>query len=388
MANTVEEVRVVGDSSSGAIVLGVIGAGVAVLAVNYAVSDVGESWLAQITSSLKTSSKDKASADDELKLKADKERARLEMSKRLQRGSQATPTRQQSQTQSQRQQTSAPRQSSQAAPAQSLAQPRRQPIPRKPQPEATATATNFVSKTFGGPPSSPVTKPGGADTGVQSAQRMLNTFFQAHVIDEDGKIGPHTIDAISQFQAAQKLPVTGLIDDKTHDFLVQISTPLSDGRGQTRGQTKTGQDSSSHYSHLIEPTDRSQPDWWGGLKEMASFWLLPPPITYGRLMEKQHAAEDAHARVHTGYWTGAQGKGEGWKTETAPLGKAAQDIIARAISEGDSQTLHALSHQLAAAGFSRAAAAAGGGGGSGHGVTPLLPPPPTGHASSDIGPGF
>jgi peptidoglycan hydrolase-like protein with peptidoglycan-binding domain len=216
-----------------------------------------------------------------------------------------------------------------------------------------------------------VTKPGGADKGVQDAQKMLNTFFQGHVIAEDGKIGPHTIDALKQFQAAQKLPVTGLIDDRTHDFLVQISTPLP------VSQTKVGEDLLPKYSHLIEHADRSQPDWWGGVRELASYWLLPPPISYARQMAQAHALEDVH--THTGYRTGAP-LGD-WKAETAPLGKAAQDVLSHAISEGDPKTLRALSKALSAAGFPSAASAMGGRGG----VTPLSPPPPQTH---DLGPGF
>jgi hypothetical protein len=163
--------------------------------------------------------------------------------------------------------------------------------------------------------------------------------------------------------------VTGIIDKTTHDFLVQISTPLPVSK------TVTGEE--PRYSHLLEPIDRSIPDWWGAAREFGSYWLLPPPISYARQMASAHALEDAH--VHTGYRTGAPL--QDWKTETASLGKAAQDIISHAISEGDAQTLKTLSKMLSAAGFSAAAQAAGG---SGHGVTAL---PPPGH-TSDVGPGF
>jgi uncharacterized membrane protein YgcG len=198
-----------------------------------------------------------------------------------------------------------------------------------PQDQVKAEATNFISKTFGGPPSAPKGKPGGADFGVRETQRMLNVFFQGHVIEEDGKMGPRTKDAIVQFQQAQKLPATGIVDSKTHDFLVQVATPL----------TRT-----AFFSQLHVGIDQDD-----------------------------------------------------WKAETASLGKAAQDIISHAISEGDPHTLRSLSKTLSAAGFSRAARASqgggsggasggssGAGGGSGHGVTAL--PPPTGHG--DIGPGF
>jgi len=323
-------------SDGGAIAVGVLGAGVAVLAVNYAMSAPGESWLAKIEEALKPDSKDPV-------LSPSKERARKEVSKRLQgqaqRGRATVPT--------------APSSQPQAMPAQRRGPPPprsqwQQPPPQQ-HPQADSTVTNLVSKTFGGPPSSPVTKPGGADKGVQDAQKMLNTFFQGHVIDEDGKIGPHTIDAIKQFQAAQKLPVTGIIDGTTHDFLVQISTPLP------VSQTKVGE---APYSHLIEHADRSIPDWWGAAREFGSYWLLPPPISYARQMAQAHAVEDS--RTHTGYWAGAAG-GD-WKAETAPLGKAAQDVLSHAISEGDPKTLRALSKALSAAGFPSAASAMGGSG--------------------------
>jgi len=177
--------------------------------------------------------------------------------------------------------------------------PGRSPL-HQPASNVKSTATNFISKTFGGPPSSPKTSFGDADFGVQTAQRMLNIFFQGHVIEEDGKMGPRTKEALLQFQQAQKLPLTGVIDNKTHDFLVQIATPL----------------------------------------------------TTDPLAEAKRAASASTTR------TGAMYVGAGdWKAETAALGKAAQNIISHAMSDRDPKTQASLSSTLSAAGFSKAAAA-------------------------------
>jgi len=158
---------------------------------------------------------------------------------------------------------------------------------------------------------------------------MLNTFFQGHVIEEDGKMGPRTKDALLQFQQAQKLPLTGIIDDKTHDFLVQIATPL----------------------------------------------------TTDPLAEAKRTASASMTRTGAMYVGAAD-----WKAETAALGKAAQNIIAHAMSDKDPQTQASLSSTLSAAGFPKAAAAASQKTSSAHGVT-VLPPPPS-SSSQDFGPGF
>lgn len=154
-------------------------------------------------------------------------------------------------------------------------------------------ATNFISKTFGGPPSSQSTGP---DEGVRKAQKALNDVLKSH-LNPDGIMGPLTSAALKQFQAVKGLSVTGKIDTATHDALDNLASG-SDGSGS---------------------------------------WLT----------EMSHAF----------HLTGAGGAD--WKSEVSSLGQAGQDIIAKAISEGDSRTLHSLSHALQAAGFSQAAAACG-----------------------------
>jgi hypothetical protein len=294
-------------AESGAILLGVLGCGVAVFAVDYAMSEPGDSWFDQIKAKLE--SHPAPQGEDE-----GKGRRRTPTLKRIAPPSPHSRTLPPHVSQTQRQ----PRQpqsfTQQPSSQTWQAPPVRPPPQRQIVDQAKATAQNLISKTFGGPPSMPKTKSGGADFGVQETQHMLNTFFQGHVIKEDGKMGPRTKDAIVQFQQAQKLPQTGIVDQKTHDFLVQISTPLT-----TNPLTQASSSRTSFF-----PSARTS--------------------------------------------VGALGGGD-WKAETASLGKAAQDIISHAISEGDPRTLTPLSKLLAAAGFSQAASASH----SGH---------------SDIGPGF
>jgi peptidoglycan hydrolase-like protein with peptidoglycan-binding domain len=158
-----------------------------------------------------------------------------------------------------------------------------------------AQATNFISKTFGGPPSSPSTGP---DEGVRKAQTALNAVLKTH-LDVDGIMGPLTSGALKEFQKSKGLAVTGKIDTATHDALEKAS---------------------------------------GGS------WL-----------------SDMGSLLHL---TGAA-SGD-WKSETQSLGQAAQDVISKAISEGDARALASLSHSLQAAGFSQAAAACGGAKASGY----------------------
>lgn len=307
-------------AETGAILLGVLGCGVAVFAVDYAMSEPGESCLDQIKAKLESHPTPQGEG-----------RRRTPTPKRIGPSAQPralpqhVPQTQPRQPQSFAQPPSRrPPQTWQAPPVQPMARPRISPGDVTPFiDQAKATATNLISKTFGGPPSAPKTKPGGADVGVQDVQRMLNVFFQGHVIEEDGKMGPRTKDAIVQFQQAQKLPATGIVDQKTHDFLVQISTPL----------------------------------------------------TTDPLAQAKRAASANMAR------TGADAGAGDWKTETATLGKAAQDIIAHAMSDKDPKTQASLSKVLSAAGFPKASAAVA----QKHGVT-ALPPPST--SSQDFGPGF
>lgn len=86
------------------------------------------------------------------------------------------------------------------------------------QPGVVTDAAKVISKTFGGPPSTPATGP---DEGVKKTQQMLNSYFKNHVLSEDGYLGPLTTGAIKEFQKAEGLQDTGSMDDKTHDLLVK-----------------------------------------------------------------------------------------------------------------------------------------------------------------------
>lgn len=168
----------------------------------------------------------------------------------------------------------------------------------KPATSSLSEATNVISKTFGGPASTPSTGP---DEGVKKAQALLNAYFKDHILDENGIMSPKTIGAIIEFQKALGLPTTGKVDDKTYDMLVRLT---SEG---------------------------------GSLFEGSGSWLPLRPT----------------------HLTGAPvgGAGGDWKSETEKLGHAAQDVIDKAISESDPKTLTGLSRALKAAGFAQAAAA-------------------------------
>jgi peptidoglycan hydrolase-like protein with peptidoglycan-binding domain len=147
-------------------------------------------------------------------------------------------------------------------------------------------AGNFISKTFGGPPSAPSTGP---DEGVRKMQHMLNTFFHRHAIDEDGMMGPLTSGLIQEFQTAQGLPKTGTIDSKTHDKLESLVAQGSSLLASTLQRTGVDADS--------------------------------------------------------------------WKAEIQSLGQAAQDVISRVLSEHNPRTMLSVSNALKAAGYTQAAAA-------------------------------
>jgi peptidoglycan hydrolase-like protein with peptidoglycan-binding domain len=90
----------------------------------------------------------------------------------------------------------------------------------KPAAKVVTDFKNLVSKSFGGPPSSTATGP---DEGLRAAQRALNDalFFGQKVLVEDGIMGAKTSDALKDFQRSNALPVTGILDKATHDKLIE-----------------------------------------------------------------------------------------------------------------------------------------------------------------------
>jgi hypothetical protein len=88
---------------------------------------------------------------------------------------------------------------------------------------AVADIKNFISKTFGGPPSSSVT---GADEGLRAAQRTLNDVLYSgrKVLNDDGIMGPATSGALKDFQRSHGLSVTGIFDSATHDALLKAGS--------------------------------------------------------------------------------------------------------------------------------------------------------------------
>jgi peptidoglycan hydrolase-like protein with peptidoglycan-binding domain len=158
----------------------------------------------------------------------------------------------------------------------------------------TTQVTNFISKTFGGPPSSPATGP---DEGVRKTQGLLNKYFKSDVLVKDGILWTHTTNAIKEFQQAEGLPVTGTMDDKTHDLLEQRVADQDD-----------------------------LPSWWSSI----------------------HHRTGAAA---------ADSKDAAWLTETKELGPAAQAVISKTITDGNPRTLQSLGKVLSSAGFPQASAA-------------------------------
>jgi len=178
--------------------------------------------------------------------------------------------------------------------ARRAAPPMQSAAPPAPPRTVTSEAAKVISKTFGGPPSTPRTPP---DEGLRKTQQMLNAYFKGHVIEEDGITGPHTTGAITEFQKAEGLAETGRMDDKTHDLLVK----------------RTSGDSS---------------------------WLSDVGDWFGRQLHRTGADDDA------------------WKAETQELGQQAQDIISRAINtEMNQGTLKGLNKLLNDAGYPKAATA-------------------------------
>jgi len=172
-----------------------------------------------------------------------------------------------------------------------------------------ARTGKFVSKMFGGPPSTPQ---GGIDDQLLRTQRGLNQFYGYMMLKEDGIMGDNSRRMLIQFQHDSGLPQTGKADRATFDKVTHLVEQKRRGQAAFGADDGGGDDDAVariHRSKLIDPAqpiDRSKPDWSTGLKEAALFWGSPPPLTLARLMRKDHVAEDAAAAHAT---TGTQAGG-------------------------------------------------------------------------------
>jgi hypothetical protein len=57
---------------------------------------------------------------------------------------------------------------------------------------------------------------------VEKAQHALNAIY-GNLLEEDGLMGPQTVDVIQMFQKQQGLPTTGVVDDRTQAALDGVS---------------------------------------------------------------------------------------------------------------------------------------------------------------------
>ncbi len=177
-------------------------------------------------------------------------------------------------------------------------------------PSVVTDVTKVISKTFGGPPSTPATSP---DEGVRKTQRMLNSYFKSHVLDDDGYSGRLTTEAIKKFQRAEGLQDTGYVDSMTHDLLVKKSS---------------AQESAAAIQSQLQAA-------FGGTA------ALSRSVDFSRSTDLTGVAAD-----------------DSWKAETQDLGQFQQSVIARIIStETNQRTLKSVAKVLGDAGYPKAAAA-------------------------------
>ena len=174
-----------------------------------------------------------------------------------------------------------------------------------------AKAGKFISKMMGGPPSTPA---GGADEGLRSTQWALNQYFGRKILEEDGIMGPETAGALKEFQSAEGLPVTGALDKATHDRLMASLdqkkglSGLADWWGKfTKAFSKTPSapaaieaSTSDDSSSASSDSGGDGVDVWGGLRETAANWLLPPPISASRHLLAQQQKTKAAGEFRTG----------------------------------------------------------------------------------------
>jgi len=123
---------------------------------------------------------------------------------------------------------------------------------------ATSTPGDTISKSSSSSSSAPSAVVGGvsregiegaargdAGPGVSSLQEQLNALHVEPSLRVDGDFGPRTEAALKQYQAAHRLPVTGVVDDATRaaidEGMRNGSSALPEPRRAPRGGLSTGQ---------------------------------------------------------------------------------------------------------------------------------------------------
>jgi peptidoglycan hydrolase-like protein with peptidoglycan-binding domain len=206
-------------------------------------------------------------------------------------------------------------------------------------PSVVADATKVISKTFGGPPSTSAASP---DEGVRKTQQMLNSYFKSRgrpsdTIDDDGYAGPLTTGAIQKFQRAEGLEATGNADGNTRNLLAKKSQDLHQGVFATEAQR--AQESAAAMQAQLQSA-------FGGISTIshgvdATGVDAGDPSGYAALVGAPPSDSDG-----------------GWKSETQDLGQGAQAVIAKIIAtETNQNTLKSVSKALSAAGYPKAASA-------------------------------
>ena len=345
------------DDMSGAIVLGLVGSAVGVFAVNYLMSDPGQSWFDQI--------KDKVSSKEEPAPTPD-----------------TTPVPQRALPQ---------RATRQLGPRSPIPPPGvRQPVV----PQVRRPATRPAGPAYMPTPAPPLTI---TVEMVREAASRLNALLHLN-LPTTGVITADLSQAVKQMQQQFGLPVTGFPDGQTLNHLrgfaapiAQLAAPaaqaarrvapelqkvaplltqatnfISKTFGGPPSSASTGPDegvrSAQKMLNTILKTDALTadgimgPKTAGALKEFQASHGLPQT---GTVDSKTHDALES-AASGPGFFdrlfkTGADA-GD-WKSETQSLGDAGQNVISKALDEGDLRTLRSLGRALKGAGFPQAAAA-------------------------------
>lgn len=151
-----------------------------------------------------------------------------------------------------------------------------------------ARTGKFISKMFGGPPSTPQ---GGIDDQLLRTQHGLNQYYGYMMLKEDGIMGDNSRRVLIQFQHDAGLPQTGKADGATFDAVTRLVEQKRRGQGALADGDGGGAEAAADA--------RAKPSWLTDLKETALFWGSPPPVTIARLMRK-----DQDAATKTG-WNGS-----------------------------------------------------------------------------------